>query len=32
VRSPETPLQQGTWYCILTAGGKIAKRVSVRIR
>jgi hypothetical protein len=32
VRSLETPLQQGTWYCILTAGGKIAKRVTVRIR
>jgi hypothetical protein len=24
-------LQKGTWYCIMTAGGKVSKRVSVKV-
>jgi hypothetical protein len=32
LRSRATPLQKGTWYCILHVGNKIAKRAAVRLR
>lgn len=31
VRSSNAPLEPGIWYCILSVGGKVAKRLVVRI-